>query len=260
MARFAASAWSRASGQRLFGKHAVGHVAADALHFAAAVGAHGDFAPGDPARAVGRGDFLVVHLRAVGETTGFALLRNRQRKRGRQKVLARAAGKRAERVVGVGDRAVAVAAHDDVALRLEEARGALLRFAYFPVAIRRVVEPRLEIAQLGLHLADAGNQDSDGSARGAEQRRDADGEHVGIVVGLGGSRPGEEAEGDRKSHRGNRHPADNEGKEAAAEDGGLSERGVRPHGPCPALCAVTAAVVARAGTHCYRCSDANFGL
>ena len=116
-------------GQRLFGEHAVGHVAADALHFAAAVGAHGDFAPGDPARAVGRGDFLVVRLRAVGRRRVSPCSSDWQRKVGREKVLARAAGQRAKRVVGVGDGAVAVAAHDDVVLRLEEARSALLRFA-----------------------------------------------------------------------------------------------------------------------------------
>ena len=36
--------------QRAFGLDAVGDIAADTLHFVAILAAHGDFAPGDPAR------------------------------------------------------------------------------------------------------------------------------------------------------------------------------------------------------------------
>ena len=61
-------------GERALGHHAVGHIAADALHLAAAVAAHGDFAPGDPARAVGRGDFLIVDAGAVGEHVACRLV------------------------------------------------------------------------------------------------------------------------------------------------------------------------------------------
>ena len=135
-------------GERPLGQHAVGHVAADALHLAGGAGAHRDLAPGDPARACGRGDLLVVDARAVGERRGFSLLLDRKRKRGRQNVFARAAGERTEGVVGIGDGAGAAAAHDHVALGLEKALGALLRFADFPVAIRRLVETRFHVAQL----------------------------------------------------------------------------------------------------------------
>ena len=179
LARFAASAWSRASASARSAVDAVGHVAADALHLAAAVGAHRHLAPGDPARAVGRGDLLVVHAGAVGETRNVALLSTGSAKAVREQAPRAGAGERAERVVGVGDGAAAVAAHDDVALRLEEALGALLRFLDLPVAVGRLVEMRFETAQLRLHLADAGDQDSDGAAGGAEQRRDADRERYG---------------------------------------------------------------------------------
>ena len=79
---------------------------------------------------------------------------------------------------------VAVAANDDVALRLEEALAAFLRLAHLPIAIRFLVDARFQIAQLRLHLADAGDEDADGAARGAEQRRDPDREHLRIIVGL----------------------------------------------------------------------------
>jgi hypothetical protein len=112
--------------------------------------------------------------------------------------------------------------------------GALLRFADFPVAVRRLVEARLEIAQLALHLADAGNEDAHGPARGAEQRGDADREHIGVVVGRRGGRSGEEAEGDRKRHRGDDGRADDQREQPAADNGGFSEVGARAHGPFPA--------------------------
>ena len=60
--------------QRALGVGAVGDVAADALHFAAGVAAHGHLAPGDPARARGGRDFLVVNARAVRQQAGLALL------------------------------------------------------------------------------------------------------------------------------------------------------------------------------------------
>ena len=63
--------------QRALGLDAVGDVAADALHLGAGFAAHRDFAPGDPARAIAAGDFLVVHARAVGQHRRRALRRER---------------------------------------------------------------------------------------------------------------------------------------------------------------------------------------
>ncbi len=151
-------------GERAFCRRAIGHVAADALHLAVAVSAHGDFAPGDPAHAVGAGDFLVVNPRAVGEQRGVALLLHRQRECGAKKVVAAASGERAERVIGIGDGAVAVAAHDDVTLRFEKALGALLGFPAFPITVFGFVKPCFQGAQLGLHLTDTGNKDAHGAA------------------------------------------------------------------------------------------------
>ena len=53
-----------------------------------------------------------------------------------------AAGKRAEGIVGVGDRTEAVPAHDHVVLGFEKAGGAFLGFPDFPIAVRRLVEAR----------------------------------------------------------------------------------------------------------------------
>ena len=102
--------------------------------------------------------------RAIGEEAGLALINHREREIGSKQVFTRATGEGAERVVDVGDRAGAVAAHDYVVLCLEKACGALLRFPYFPVAVCRLVQTRFEIAQLPLHLADAGDENSHGSA------------------------------------------------------------------------------------------------
>ena len=176
-------------GQRALGIDAVGDVAADALHLARRIGAHGDFPPGDPARAAGRGDFLVVDPRAVGQGRCLALRFHGQREIGAKQRLARPPGQRAERVIGVSDRAFAVAADDDVALRLEKALGAFLRLLEFPMAIFRVVEARLEAAQFGLHLADARQQNAHAAAGGAEQCGDANGERVRIVMCQGDVAP-----------------------------------------------------------------------
>ena len=70
-----------------------------------------------------------------GEQRGVALLDHRQLERGADQLAARAAGERAEGIVDVGDAAVAVAAHDHVALRFEEALRALLGLPEFPVAV-----------------------------------------------------------------------------------------------------------------------------
>jgi len=169
-------------GERMLGDHAIGHIAADALHLAAGVGAHGDFTPGDPACAIGRGDLLVVDARAVRKDCGFALLFDRQRKRRADKLLAATPGEAAEGVVGVGDRAVAVAARDDVALRFEKAIGALLGFLEFPMTIFRRVKPAFELTKLCLHLPDARQHDAQAAARRPEQSGDTDREKLRIVM------------------------------------------------------------------------------
>ena len=66
-------------GERMLGRDPVGHVAADALHLGLLTAAHHHLAPGDPARAVGGRDLLVVDARAVAGERGGALLDHRQR-------------------------------------------------------------------------------------------------------------------------------------------------------------------------------------
>ena len=118
-----------------------------------------------------------------------------------EQILARASGQRAERVVGIGDGAGAVAAHDDVALRLEEAFGALLRFADLPIAVGSFLKMRFKAPQLRFHLADAGNQEAHGAACGTEQGGDADRERVRIVTCSLRQRARQEAERDAERHR-----------------------------------------------------------
>ena len=80
LARLAASACVARFGQRAFGLDAVGDVAADALHLGVLglLGPDHDFAPGEPARAVGGHDLLVVQPRAVRQHAGAALLQRRR--------------------------------------------------------------------------------------------------------------------------------------------------------------------------------------
>ncbi len=172
-----------------------------------------------------------MDTRAVGKECRLALLLDWKRKAGCEQIRALESGKLAEGIVGIGDRAVAVAAHDDVALRLEKALRALLRLPDFPVAVGRFLEARLEIPQLRLHLADARNKNGHRPARGAEQCRDADREQVWVVMRRMRRRPGQEAEGDRKRHRRDDGRADDEGEEFAGENGGFSEGGAWAHGP-----------------------------
>ena len=97
------------------------------------------------------------------------LLQHRQREGAGNQVFAAAAGKRAISVVNVTDRAIGVAPHDYVVLRLEETCGALLGFANFPVPVSCLVETRLQFAQLRLHPPDARDQDAHGATGGTEQ-------------------------------------------------------------------------------------------
>ena len=132
-------------GQRMLGLDPIGHVAADALHLGLLSAAHHDLAPGDPARAVGGLDLLIVDAGAVARERGDALLDHRQRKIRADDLLAGASGQRAERVVGVGDAMLAVVAHDHVALRLDEAAGAFLGFLELPVAVGEILDPFLQL-------------------------------------------------------------------------------------------------------------------
>ena len=90
------------------------------------------------------------------------------------------AGERAEGVVGVGDAAVAVAPHDHVALRFEEALDALLGFLDLPGAVGEFLEPQLEPVDLVALVAVAADQQRERAAGrdgGAGEQR-----HVGVEI------------------------------------------------------------------------------
>ena len=198
-----------------------------------------------------------MHAGAVGEIGNVALDLHRQREGGREQFLARASGQRAERIVGIGDGAAAVAAHDDVALRLEEAFGALLRFADLPIAVGSFFEMGFKAPQLRLHLADAGNQEAHGPACGAEQGGDADGKSIRIVVVSLRQGARQEAERDAERHRRNHDGADDEGEQPAGDDGGFQEGDAREHGPYPrSACWSRLMAPPRSGL-VYRCDAGN---
>ena len=135
-----------------------------------------------------------MHAGAVGEHARLALLEHRQRGRLADQLLARLAGERAEGVVGIGDVALRVAAHDQIALRLQQAARALFRLAQFPIAVGQFLDARLQPAQLLEQGAPAHQQEGDRRAGGGEQRADAGGRVVRIVIRAPEPDAGEEAE------------------------------------------------------------------
>ncbi len=120
--------------EHALGLGAVGDVAADALHFRRAAGIRPDktFAPGDPSRPQGTCDLLVVHPGAVGLQHADALLQHLEGEFAADQSFARQQRQIAIGVVDEGDAALGVAHHDQVALRFEQAAGALLRLPAIP--------------------------------------------------------------------------------------------------------------------------------
>ena len=170
-------------GQRTLGLDAVGDVAADALDFGVLglLGPDHDVAPGEPARAVGGHDLLVVQPRAVRQHAGAALLQRRQRIGGAEQRLARRAGQGAIGVVDVGDAALAVAADDQIALRFEQARRARLGLLQLPGAVGQLLAADLGALELHGETAVARQHDQHDAAEQAEQAADADREQGRIV-------------------------------------------------------------------------------
>ena len=210
LARLAASAWSRASRERALGLDAVGDVAADALHF----GARLRRAPRLRAR---RSSARRRRWRSSGRARAC-----RRRARRRRPVRARGsstavpisasrglAGERAEGVVGVGDAAARVAAHDQVALRFQQAARALFRLAQFPIAVGQFLDARFQRAHvLARARAGAISMKAMTRAGGGEQRADADGVGVRIVVrSSAAAHAGEEAEAQPDDDRQGGHDA-----------------------------------------------------
>ena len=200
--------------ERAFGLGAVGDVAADALHLGrlAGIGADQAFAPGDPARPERGRDLLVVNPGAVGLERGVALLEHVEREAAADQRVARLFRQFAIGVVDEGDAAVAVAQHDQVALRFEQAAGALLGLLQFPIAVGQRFVVQRDLAHLLAHPAQPEAQRGERDAGQREQEAGADREGVRIVAGALDPAAGDEAigaaEGGGEDHEG----ADGEGE------------------------------------------------
>ncbi len=77
-----------------------------------------------------------MHSCAVRLERGLALLAHARAEIAAEQSFAGAAGKRAERVIDESDAAFSVAADDEIALRVEQALGALLTLLELPIAVR----------------------------------------------------------------------------------------------------------------------------
>ena len=234
LARLAASAWSRAiASARSVSTRSVTSRPTLCISLGPS-GAHRHFAPGDPAGAIGRRDFLVIDARAVGQYCGFALFQHRQREGAGNKVFAAAAGKRAISVVNVTDGAIGVAPHDHVVLRLEKTLRCAPGLREFPSSgqlPRRDASPTRATPPSSVGCARSGCPWRHRRRRTVTQRRWRT--YMGRS-GRGRCRPGQEAEGDRKRHRRNGDGANDEREQAAAENGGFSKMCARAHCRFPA--------------------------
>ncbi|MEA2977079.1 MAG: hypothetical protein QOF19_2599 [Alphaproteobacteria bacterium] len=171
--------------QRALSLGAIGHVTSDALDFRIVVWSKidGNLPPRDPAPAVGCGDLLIIDARPVGCGRGIALFQRRQGEIGADQRLAAAAGQRAEGVVGIGDDAAAVAAHDHVALRFEEIAGALLDVLKLPIAVGEFLRARLQAAALLAQRPVPLQQEGHGRVGHRDYGGDADGEQSWVDAG-----------------------------------------------------------------------------
>ena len=150
MARFAASAASRASASACSRLHVLGDVAADALDLDTPVliGPDHDAAPGEPARTVVRLDLFIMDASAISQHAFFALFDDRQRGVGAEQRFAALSGQRAEGVVDIGEMAVVVAPDDQVALAFQQAGRARFGFFQLPHVIGEFLTTCLGLAQI----------------------------------------------------------------------------------------------------------------
>ena len=86
-------------------------------------------------------------------------------------------------VVGEGDASVGIAQHDQVALRFEQAAGALLGFLQFPVPIRHRLIVQGDLAQFFAHQPKPDTEGRECNAGEGKQETDAERERLGIVAG-----------------------------------------------------------------------------
>src|SRR5690606_24787870 len=99
------------------------------------VDAHPRFAPRYPARPKQSVNLLIVYARAVGLNSDIALMQGGQHEGRSAERFASAAGCFAISIVDESDLPRRIAPNDQVALRFDQAAGALFRFLQFPIAI-----------------------------------------------------------------------------------------------------------------------------
>ena len=144
-------------GERAFGLGTIGNVAADASHLGRLAGIRSNqaFTPRDPSSPEGARDVLVVDPCAIGQQRGLALFKHIEGEFAADKRASRPLGQLAIGIVGKNERALEIAQHDQIALRLEQAAGALLRFLQFPIAVCQCFIVERDLAQLLAHPAQA---------------------------------------------------------------------------------------------------------
>lgn len=112
---------------------------------------------------------MVVHAGAVGQYRHRASVEDRQLNGLADQGLSLFSSQGTERVVGVGDAAMVVAAHDQVALRLQQTARALLGFAQLPIPVGQFLNAGFEVAQFPFVSAAAHQHHRDDGAGAGEQ-------------------------------------------------------------------------------------------
>ncbi len=212
--------------QRAFGLGAVGDVAADALHLggAAGIGANQPLAPCDPSRSERGRDLLVVNPRAVRLKRRVTLFKDIELEVAADQRAARPLGQFAIGVVGKSDAAVGIAQNDQVALRFEQAAGALLGFLQFPVAVSQRFVMQGDLAEFPAHPAQPEAQRRQRHAGERKQEAGADRKCVGVIARTLGPASGDEAIG--PAERGGK---DHEGADGEDEPGMISGEAAYPY-------------------------------
>ena len=163
-------------------------------------------APGDPSRSKRGRNFLIVNPGAVRFQRAVALLEHGQLKATADQRLPRLPGKLAKSVIDERNDAFGVAQHDQIALRLEQAAGALLGFLQFPIAIGQRLVVECDLAKFLAQKAQPHAQRGEPDAGERKQKTCADREIVGVIAGILGSAANDEtvgtAKGGGKNHEG----------------------------------------------------------
>ena len=149
---------------------------------------------------------------AIDFKRGLSLLEHVEREVAADQRVAGLFGQFAIGVVDEGDAAFCVTQNDQVALRFEQAAGALLGLLQFPVPIGQRLVVQGDLAELLAHPAQPEAQRRQRDASDREQEAGADRERVGVITGI--VRP---AAGDESIRAAKRGGEDYEGADGEGE-------------------------------------------